>query len=97
MVSYGKLVYGYVLNSHKMLNSAWNLIKLTRLNNKCLIFRKKYFCPKKTFQELYTTKMSKLRVKNLFFVFCFNIALLTNNVTLNMTLLIENHLFDTKI
>ena len=31
-----------------MLNSAWIIIKLIRRSNKYLIFRKNYFCPKKS-------------------------------------------------
>ena len=31
-----------------------------------------------------------------FLVFCFNIALLINSVSLNMTILVETHLFNTE-
>ena len=41
-------------------------------------------------------KLAKIRVKNAFFVFCLNVALLINSVSLSMTLLVETHLFNTE-
>ena len=45
--SQGKVEYDDFLNGHKMLNSAWILIELTRINSKYLTFRKNIFDPKK--------------------------------------------------
>ena len=56
-------------------------------------FRKKIFLFSWGHVQL---KLAKIRVKNAFFVFCLNVALLINSVSLSMTLLVETHLFNTE-
>ena len=91
-------MYDDFLNSHKMLNSAWIPIKLTKLSKKCQIFRKKIFLSKKCFREACAVKNDQNFGNKCIFVvvFCFSIALLINSVSLSMTLLAEIYLFNTE-
>ena len=54
------------LNHHKMLNSVWIPIKLTKRSNKCLIFRKNFFFQKKIFGSHVQLNMTNTLVTNTF-------------------------------
>ena len=49
-------MYDDFSNNHEMLNFAWILIKIVRLSNKCLIFRKNISVQKSNFWGSCTIK-----------------------------------------